>query len=101
MDDTQGDPQLPHHRNPDEFVSPDHLAGTLMCFFYLLSLSKSTYIHDYPFDMFRFLVIKETGNPKFNSSGICADLGVLHWKLNDKVLKEKDWLTSIYICQCW
>ena len=32
MDDTQGDPQLPHHRNPDEFVSPDHLAGTFMYF---------------------------------------------------------------------
>ncbi|CAH1439315.1 unnamed protein product [Lactuca virosa] len=26
VDDSHEDPQFPHHRNPYEFVSPDHLA---------------------------------------------------------------------------
>jgi hypothetical protein len=27
MDESNEDPRLPHHRNPQEFVSLDHLAG--------------------------------------------------------------------------
>ena len=43
MDESDEDPRLPHHRNPQEFVSLDRLAGhnlqntlSLIFFFFLL-----------------------------------------------------------------
>lgn len=35
MDESDGDPRLPHHLNPKEFVPLDHLAGPFLLFYIL------------------------------------------------------------------
>lgn len=39
MDESEEDPRLPHHRNPKELVSLDHLAGQTSFSLLLLLLS--------------------------------------------------------------
>jgi 1,2-dihydroxy-3-keto-5-methylthiopentene dioxygenase len=77
MDESEEDPRLPHHRNPKEFVSSDHLAGQTS-----FSLRLSLFIY-----LYIYLLLMGMGD--------YADLGVLYWHLNPENYENDEELQRI------